>query len=891
VLIRGEAGIGKTALLDYVDASALGFRVARAAGVESEMEFAYAGLHQLCAPFLDHIHRLPAPQREALATAFGLSTGDRPDRFLVGLAALNLVAELAEEQPLVCLVDDAQWFDPLSTQTVAFVARRLLAERVAVVITFRDPGEDLGLAGMTELTIGGLSQEDSGMLLDSVITGPIDRRVRDRIVAETRGNPLALLELPRAWTTAELADGLEQFEEMSMTSRLEQSFLYRLQSLPPDTRRLLLAAAAEPLGDPDLLWRAVTAMGVDPDLAAAAETTGLIEFGARIRFRHPLVRAAAYRSASVEERQQVHRALGEATDPERDPDRRAWHRAHATTSPDPEIAEELEHSAGRAQERGGLLAAGALLARAATLTPQPGHRAQRQLAAARVKRDAGALDAALALLAAVQAGPPDAMRAAEVEHLRGRIAFDQSRATDASRLLLDAARQLELLDPELSRETHLEALSAAMWAHGPDMPDLLTQAANAALAAPASPEPPRAIDVVLDALVARLTQGYETAAPLLTRALELAHGPEFSPTASDRMIWLVGNRASSIIATELWDIESAREFAQRQVQRARDTGALVQLQFGLNLLANTELLDGDLASAAAHIAEDARVAEFTGNRAISYSEMLLAALRGQEDEASQLIAAARSAASARGQGRIVTYADYASAVLNNGLGRHDIARDASRRVFDRDVVGGYQVLAIAELAEAASRTGDTELVDAALARLSERVHSTPTLWVQGVEARSRALTGNDETAGEQFRESIGYLSRTSLRVELARTHLLYGESLRRQKNIVEARHQLRTAQDMFAPMGLHAFAERARHELAAMGDKSRRRSVETSTTLTAQEFQIARLAGDGLSNPEIGTRLFLSPRTVEWHLRKVFMKLGVDSRRQLRHAGFDSAPA
>jgi DNA-binding CsgD family transcriptional regulator len=891
VLLRGEAGIGKTSLLDYVEASAVGFRVARAAGVESEMELAYAGLQQLCAPFLDRFDRLPSPQRDALGTAFGLTTGERPDRFLVGLAVLNLLAELAEEQPLVCLVDDAQWLDRVSAQTVAFVARRLLAERIAVVIAFREDSDGLGFAGLTELTIGGLSEAESGKLLDSVIKGPIDRRVRARIVAETRGNPLALLELPRAWTTAELAEGFEQLDAMTLAGRLEQGFLHRLHALPAETRRLLLVAAAEPLGDPTLLWSAAETMGLSPDLVTAAESTGLIEFGTRIRFRHPLVRAAAYRSASIEERKRAHRALADVTDPDRDPDRRAWHRAHATTSPDSEIAGELERSAGRAQQRGGLMAAGALLERAAMLTPEPEHRAQRELAAARVKRDAGALDAALALLAAVEAGPADAMRAAEVEQQRGRIAFDQLHAAEASRLLLDAARQLERLDPELSRETHLESLSAAMWAHGADTPDLLREAAKAAAAAPPAREPSRAIDVVLDALATRLTQGYETAAPLLARALEAAHGLAFGAAEPDRMIWLVGNRASSIIATELWDFDSARKFAERQVQRARETGALVQLQFGLNLLANTELLVGDLASAAAHVDEDRRVSEFTGNPAVCYSEMLLVALRGQEAVATELIAAARSTASARGQGRIVTYADYASAVLHNGLGRHDIARDSSRRVFDQDVVGGYQILATAELVEAASRTGDSMLADAALTRLSERARTTPTLWVLGIESRSRALNCHDETAGDHFRQSIAHLSRTPVRVELARAHLLYGEWLRRAGHRTDARNHLRTAREMFVSMGLDAFSERARRELVAMGDKPRSRSVETTETLTAQEFQIARLAGDGLSNPEIGTRLFLSPRTVEWHLRKVFMKLGVSSRRQLRHAVPEVAPA
>ena len=771
-----------------------------------------------------------------------------------------------------------------------FVARRLLAEQIAVVIAFREDSEGLDLAGLPELTIGGLSADDAGRLLDSVIQGPIDRRVHQRIVAETRGNPLALLELPRTWTTAELADGFEHSEAVPLSSRIEQGFIHRLDSLTRDTRRLLLTAAAEPLGDPTLLWRAAAELGLTVDPATAAEATGLFEVGAQVRFRHPLVRAAAYRSASVEERQLVHRALGAVTDPDHDPDRRAWHRAHATTPPDREIADELERSAGRALQHGGLLAAGALLERAATFTPEPVRRAQRQLEAARVKRDAGALDAALALLAAVEGGPPDAMRAAEVEHLRGRIAFDKLRAADAARLLLSAATQLEPLDDELARETHLESLSAAMWATGPGQPDFLGQAATAALAAPPARVPPRAIDVVLDALATRFTQGYAAAAPLLIRALEVVRGPAFGTGESGRMIWLVGNRASSIIATEVWDFDAGLTFAERQVQRARDMGALVQLQFGLNLLANTELLTGDLSSAAAHLEEDQRVAEFSGNPPVAWSGMLLAALRGEEAVATDKIAAARSAASARGQNRIVTYADYAKAVLYNGLGRPDLALDAARPVFDQDVVGGYQILAMAELAEAASRVGDAALVAAALERLSERVRTTPTPWILGTETRVRALSAEGTAADAFYRESIEHLGRTKVRVELARSHLLYGEWLRREGQRSRGRDQLRIAHDKLSTMGVHGFAERARRELLAVGDKPRKSTVESTEELSAQEFQIARLARDGLSNPEIGVRLFISPRTVEWHLRKVFMKLGVTSRRQLRNAVLEGAP-
>jgi DNA-binding CsgD family transcriptional regulator len=854
------------------------------------MELAYGGLHQLCAPFLDRLDRLPDPQRSALESAFGLSSGGAPDRFLVGLAILTLLAELSEDQPLVCLVDDAHWLDRVSAQTVAFVGRRLLAEPIALVIAVRDRGDDLTLAGLPELAVAGLDAPDANVLLSSVITGPVDPRVRERIVAETRGNPLALLELPRAWTTAELADGFAQPDSVPLAGRIEQGFLRRLQALPLDTRRLLLTAAAEPLGDATILWRAAGRLGLAADAATAAEEAGLLEVGARVRFRHPLVRAAAYRMASAKERQDVHRALADATDPELDPDRRAWHRAHTATSPDEEIAADLERSAGRARARGGFVAASALLERSARLTPEPARRAQRELAAARAKRGAGALDAALTLLASVDAGPPDALRTAEVEHLRGQIAFDRQRGAEAALLLLDAARHLEQLDPDLARETYLDALAAAIWASGPDAPDALTRAAEAARAAPQAPEPARPVDIILDALATRLTDGYASAAPLLTRALQIVQGIDAGAEYVGRMLGFGGNRVSAIIATEVWDFESARGLAERQVHLARDSGALVQLQFALNTLASSEIVAGSFASAEALIEEDRVVAEATGNAPIAYAAMLLAAFRGEADLASRLIAGARDEAASGHEGRVVTFADYADAVLHNGLGRHDVARDAARRVFDRDVVGGYQVLAVAELAEAASRTADSALVSTALARLAERAQGTPTDWALGIEARLEAFLARGAAAEDLYRESIERLGRAGARVEVARGHLLFGEWLRRDGRRVAAREQLRTAHAMLAAMGLAAFAERARRELVATGEKVRKRTLGSSEKLTPQEFHITRLAREGLSNPEIGTRLFLSPRTVEWHLHKVFTKLGVSSRKQLRDATLDVAP-
>ncbi len=873
-MVAGEPGVGKTALLDYLAGNATGCQVVRATGVQSEMELAFAGLHQLLAPMLDHLDGLPVPQGDALRTAFGISTGPAPDRFLVGLAVLSLLSEAAGEQPLICLVDDQQWLDRASAQVLGFVARRLAAEPVGLVFAARVPGEDV--AGTPELVIEGLREDDSRALLDSVLTGPLDERVRDRIVAEARGNPLALLELVRGLTPAELAGGFGLPSAAPIAGRVEEAFRRRVDALPAQTRRLLLVAAADPTGDPGLVWRAVGRLGICAEAATPAADAGLVEFGAWVRFRHPLVRSAVYRSAPLQAREDAHRVLAEVTDPQADPDRRAWHRAQATPGPDEDVAGELQRSAGRAQARGGMAAAAAFLERAAMLTPEPAHRAQRLLAAARAQHDAGALDAALGLLVAVEAGPPDALRTAEVEHLRGQIALVQRRSSDAARLLLSAARRLEPLNPRLARETHLEALGAAVWAGDLDRPGGLREAAEAARALPPSADPPREVDALLDALAIRLTDGYAAAAPALTRALKLAFAPRVANNETGR--WLIHERV--LVGLELWNDKASHALAAREAQFARDTGAPLYWRLALNLLAQSHVLAGKLATATLLIEEDHLIGEVTGIAPVAYAGMMLAAWQGQEAQAAELIEATVHEATAGGVGRLAAFASYAHAVLYNGLGRHDAARDAAWRAFQQDHVG-YGPYVVPELAEAASRTGDTALVKAALEWLSERTRVTPTEWALGIEARIRALLGAGSDTESLYRESIIRLGRTRVRAELARAHLLYGEWLRRERRRADAREQLRTACDLMDAMGMEAFAERARRELAATGETARKRTIETAGELTAQEGQIARLARDGLSNLEIGTRLFISPRTVQYHLSKVFAKLDISSRSQL----------
>jgi DNA-binding CsgD family transcriptional regulator len=877
LVLRGEAGVGKTALLHYCARQAAGFRVARVAGVESEMELAYAGLHQLCSPMLDRLDGLPEPQRVALYVALGLSTGVPPDRFLVALATLSLLAEVATERPLLCLIDDAHWLDAASGQVLGFVARRLLAESVALVMAVREPSAERQLSGLPELALEGLEDEQARALLATVVPGRIDERIRDRIVAETRGIPLAILELPH-----ELAPGgLARTEPLA--GRIEDSFQQRLRALPDETRRLLLLAAAEPVGDPLLVWRAAERLDGASSAVAADAADGLLAIGERVVFRHPLVRSAVYRSASLPERRAAHLALAEATDEQVDPDTRAWHLAQASTAPDEAIASELERSANRAQARGGLGAAAAFLERAAMLSTDPQRRAGRLLEAAASKRDAGALDAALRLVGAVDADELDELGRARVDLLRGQIAFDQRRARDAAQLLAGAARQLEPGQPGLARKTHLEALGAAMWVGDRHGPGGMRALAEAALRAPQASDSADPSDVLLDAFAVLITDGYATAAPALRRALDVVLAPQVAADDHGHWFWFAVAGNAVTVAQELWDADAWRALTFGHEQFVRETGALVHLQFSLNMTAWAHLLAGETTKAALDTEEDRTIAQASGNPPLSYSEMLVAAWRGQDEKATELIAATARAATAGGLSRVVAYSAYASGVLNNALGRPAEARDAVLPEFERDHAG-YGPFLAPELAEAAARTGDGALLASVHAWIRERALLTRSPWALGVEARVRALLSEGEAADRAYREAIERLSTTWLRPELARSHLLYGEWLRREGRRVDAREQLRIAHAMLRDAGMDGFAARARRELHATGEKVRKRRPEASDELTPQEHQIARLAREGLTNPEIGARLFLSPRTVEWHLKKVFAKLGISSRMGLHDA-------
>jgi DNA-binding CsgD family transcriptional regulator len=879
LVLHGEAGVGKSALLEYLTQHASRCNIARATGVESEMELAYAGLQQLCAPFLDRLERLPDPQRDALGTAFGLRGGEAPDRFIVGLAVLSLLSDVAEERPLLGIVDDAQWLDAASAQALAFVARRLGAESVGLVFAVRESSGGRYFAGLPELAVGGLDDSDALELLGTVVAGPLDERVRDRIVAETRGNPLALLELPRLrGNLAELAGGFGLPDGLALSGRIEQSFTERLAPLPPPTRLLLLVAAAEPVGDPVLVWRAAAKLGIAPDAAAPATEAKLVDFGAQVRFTHPLVRSAVKAAAAPDERQRVHRALAEATDADADPDRRAWHLAHASTGLDEEVAAELERSAGRARARGGLAAGAAFYERAVELTPNPRRRAQRALLAAKGKHQAGANEVALRLLAVAQAGLPDELSQARVQLLRAQVTFTMTRGRDAPPLLLEAAKLLEPLDPTLARETYLEAFAAALSADRLVGEGDTREVAAAVLAADWEPST-RACDLLLDGLALLTHEGYVAAAPALKVALHAFRDQRLSEEDELRWLWLAARIARALADDEAWD-----ELTARQLELARRTGAFSLLPVALTDRVVVELVSGRFGVATSLAAEADAVVEATGGHLAQRTAITLANWCGRDAEALALIEALQQEVLRRGEGLWVLANEWGSAQRYNGLGRYDDALAAAERAAEDPRGLGQSIWILAELIEAAVRSGQVQRAVDSLAQLAELAHAAGMDWALGTHARAAAMLAEGATAERLYREAIERLSRihTDGSQTLARAHLLYGEWLRRQHRRVDAREQLRIAHAMLAEMGAEAFAERARRELQATGETVRKRTAQTLDELTPQEAQVARLAADGQTNPEIGAQLFLSPRTVEWHLSKVFGKLGISSRKELR---------
>ena len=875
LVMHGEPGIGKTALLEYVVDHAEDCQVLRTAGVQSEMELAFAGLHQLCSPMLNRLGEVPAPQREALETAFGMRAGSAPDAFLIGLGALSLLSEVAQERPLLCVIDDFQWMDYASALILAFVARRLGSESVGIVFAVRVPGDQF--AGLPTLLVDGLRPTDAHALLDWVLPSALDRRVRDQIVAETRGNPLALLELPRGLTPVELAVGFELPGAVPLTGTIEESFLRRIDVLPDESRRLLLLAAAEPTGDPVLVWRAAAGLGLRSEAATPIVDADLAAFDTRIRFRHPLVRSAVYGSATAEDRRRVHTALSDVTDPVADAERRAWHRAQAAPGVDEEVAKELERSAARAIARGCLATAGTYLKRAVALSLDPHERANRAVAAAEGSIRAGALDDAIELLAVAETGPLTDLQQAHVDLARAQISYVTNRGNDAPGLLVKAAKALEDTDAELARATYLDALSAAIFAGRLASPGgSVLDVARAAAVAPKPQGRPRAPDLLLEGLAASYNEGYRAGVHTMREALAAF---DQGPPVTDEMHWMW---LASITAMRVWDDGLWDAFSTRYVQLARETGSLSELPLALTSRTFAVLFAGQFSEAAALTQETLAVMEAIGSTLAPYGAFAVAALRGDADTATHLIRTTLEDVSRRGEGAGISIAEWANAALHNGLGRYDTAFAAARRATAYKPDLGSLIWPVVELIEAATRLDRNNDADEALRALSEMTSASGTDWALGLEKRSRAMLRDGDEADRLYRESIDHLGRTRQRLDLARARLIYGEWLRRQRRRVDAREELRTAFRMLEAMGASAFAARASRELRATGETARSRIVVADNDqLTAQEAQIARMARDGLSNPDIGTRLFISTHTVQYHLRKVFAKLGISSRSQL----------
>ena len=895
LVIRGEAGIGKTELMHYCARQASGCRLVQIAGVESEIELPFAALHQLCAPMLGGLAALPEPQERALRVAFGLATGPAPDRFVVGLAALSLLAEYAAARPLVCLVDDAQWLDGISSQVLGFVGRRLLAESALLLFAVREMADEQIFPGLAALTVEGLTDEDARALLTATVPGHLDERVRDRIVAETRGNPLGLLELARGMSEAELAGGFARPPTASLPTRLQDHYLQRVRALPGPTQRLMLLAAADPTGDATLLWRAAPTLGLGRDAAAEADEEQLLQVGSQVRFRHPLVRSAAYMAGSPEDRRAAHLTLAAVTDARTDPDRRVWHLAAAATGPDEEVATALEQAAVKTQARAGLAAAAAFLQRSVALTAEPGRRADRALAAAHANLHSGAFDAAVGLLAQAEADAVDDLQHARVEQLRGQIEWASVAGREAPVLLLQAAKRLESLHVGLARETYLYAWVASSVAGplaGPG--GLLLDISRAARAAPPPADAPRPCDLLLDGLTTMVTQGHAAAEPTLRRAVNAFLDDQVSGEE-----WLQWGILAQMATMAVWDFDSWIRLGTRHVELARASGALAPLSIALNGRGQVATHCGDFETATSLAAEKDVVNEVTGIRLASTCDLLLAGYRGQPAEAIPLFSATIEDSIARGEGFAVQLANWAAAVLHNGLGHYAEALAAAEPATEETYLPLSTQLVLPELIEAAVRTGRAEIAREALERLSAMTAIEGSDWAKGLEARSRALLSEGQNAEHCYAEAVERLGRTQLRPELARAHLLYGEWLRRQLRRGDARRQLRAAHDLFAVIGAGAFAERARRELLATGETVRKRRVDACTELTPQEEHIARLARDGRTNPEIAAELFISARTVEWHLRKVFTKLGITSRMGLhkalpprgQHAPSDSRPA
>ena len=886
LVLHGEPGTGKTTLLDYAVESGGDFEIVRLLGIESETEFGFAALHQLLLPFLGGLRSLPAPQRDALAGALGLRRPDSPDRFLVALAALTMLAGAAAKRPLLCIVDDAQWLDRESAGILGFIARRFSADAVAMLFAVRGPSERaVELEGIPWVRIGGLPPDEAGQLLASAVAGQVDRGVSERVIAQTGGNPLGLIELGRELSGEQLAGEISLPDLLPLGGSLQARYLRQIRRLPAETQIFLLAAAADPTGDPALLWRAGEFLGFGIRAAAPAEVEGLLRFCPLVRFRHPLIRSAVYHGATLAERVRVHEALARATDPEVAADLRAWHRAEAAIGPDESVAGELERAADRARARGGWAASARFLTRAATLTPGADSRFRRVLAAARAETTAGACVRARALLDSVADQLDDPVKHAAVQRVQGTIRYALDQTAEAASVLLDAARQLAPLDASQARATLLEALAAARTSGR--LGKKGAGDADIAQAIRSSPRPPTADatigDLVLDADATLILDGHEAAVPGLKRAVTAMLE---APISSADLLTLAGVGCTA--AGALGDDHALYSLANWLEVQARDQGAVLPLSTALIFSGSSELFAGHLGQARARYAERGAIEAARGG-SCEVGLALVLAWRGRAVEARAQAADAARVAAEQGHGWKLVWLEYGRAVLALAMGHYEEALAAAPRGYEENVL--VSTFALPDLIEAAVRCGERASAEQALVRVARRAAASPTPLMLGLLARSRALLGSETDAEAFYREAISHLQHARGRVHLARAELLYGEWLRRQRRQRDAREHLQAAYDMFREIGADGFAERARLELAATGRTARQPASSHGGGLTPQELQVATLAAAGFTNPEIASRLFISPKTVDYHLGKVFRKLGVGSRRQLARVPLDQAEA
>jgi DNA-binding CsgD family transcriptional regulator len=884
LVIRGEPGVGKSALLNHAVEHATGMRVLRAAGIEAESELAFAALHQLVRPVLDRLGRLAEPQAAALAGALGLSRASGGDRFLIGVAVLSLLAEAADEEPLVCVIDDAQWLDRPSADALTFAARRLEAEGVVLFFAARD-GEPRRFegAGLAELRLGGLAAEAAGALLAESVHSPLAPEVRDRLIVSTGGNPLALIELPDLLSQDQLAGRAALPDPLPQSAAIEQVYLERAARLPAPAQQLLVVVAADDTGSLATVLRAAGALEIEPDALEAAEEAGLVRaFGGGVGFRHPLVRSTLYRDATFAQRQAVHCALADVFGDEQDADRRAWHRAAASLGQDDEVADELEHTARRARQRSGFAAAGRALERAAELSADDEARGRRLVAAAHDAWLAGQPEQALALLDRARGHVSDLAVRAEGMHLRGTIELRCGVPTEATTILAAGAAEIASAAPAKAIEMLIEAAQAASYAGDAQQIVAFGRRASA-LAGDAASDQRFTVDVIVG-IGSLLAGDTARAVPLLRQAVALAE-----PFQDPRRLVHAG-----ACAGYLGEETIEHELYGRAVARARESGAVATLPYVLEYLARSEAVDGRYAAAATHASEGLRLARETGQQNsvchLLASQALLAALQGREDECRANAEQALELATARGLGYHAALAEWALARLDLGLGRPAEALTRLKRLAAAGPGSGHpfvKLVSAPELVEAAVRTNQPAAAQAALIEFERFARETAPPWALALVARCRGLLSAGEVAERHFLEALQRHGESARPFSRARTEFVFGEYLRRDGRRTSARARLRSALDEFERLGAGAWAERARAELRASGETARRRSPGAIDQLTPQELQITRLVAEGATNKEVAARLFLSPRTIDYHLRNIFTKLGISSRTELIRSSLD----